>query len=400
MAQSGGWGANFGGRLGIGNPQVAMLSKPTQIGVSGITAIATGSAHTLTLRNDGTVFAWGTNTNGEVGDGTTAARMAPVQIPTLRNITQVAAGGNVSFAVDRDSALWMWGAVKQSGGAIYTSTPVRVSGLTGVASVAAGNGFYFVTKTDGTVWAWGRNTEGELGDGTSISRDTAAMVPALAGLRRIAPGYQQSLGLRSDATLVAWGATAQGQLGTGQTSEIFTPVAAAKPVGADLIVSLPPAGPFLAGGKALLTIQVTNDGNGIASTGLITVTETLPQEMTYVFAEGAGWACSALDRTITCTSSAPIYQGRSSEISLLVNVAANAPASLVHSATVWNASDVYFSNNSAAAAVSILPPLDPNDPTRGGGHQHRRRLHAAAQDRRIPAGLGREQTPASSVTAP
>jgi alpha-tubulin suppressor-like RCC1 family protein len=175
-------------------------------------AVAAGSNHTLVLTAAGVLWAWGVNGVGQVGDGTAITRDTPVQVMT--NVAAIAAAGSVSLAAKRDGTLWRWG---QSIGA----TPTQVSGLTNVVAVAAGIDHFLALRSDGTLWAWGDNTAGQLGDGTNTTRTTPVQVLGLHGVRRIAAGDDFSVAVEDDGAgegwVWAWGLNADGQLGDGTT---------------------------------------------------------------------------------------------------------------------------------------------------------------------------------------
>jgi len=163
------WGYNMFGQLGNGTTTSRIT--PAQVsGLTGVTAIAGGSWHTIALKNDGTVWAWGRNDEGQLGDGTTTSRTTPVQVSGLTGVTAIAGGGHHTIALKNDGTVWAWGrnVTGQLGDGTTTSrtTPVQVSGLTGVTSIiAAGGALSLSLKNDGTVWAWGWNYQGML-DGT------------------------------------------------------------------------------------------------------------------------------------------------------------------------------------------------------------------------------------------
>ncbi|MBI5238810.1 MAG: hypothetical protein HY887_10405, partial [Deltaproteobacteria bacterium] len=136
------------------------------------TAIAGGWYHTIALKNDGTVWTWGWNYYGQLGDGTTTDRLTPVQVSGLTNVTAIASVYDHTIALKNDGTVWTWGAnwYGQLGDGTTTnkSAPVQVSGLTSVTAIAGGNKHTIALKNDGTVWAWGANWAGQLGDGTTI----------------------------------------------------------------------------------------------------------------------------------------------------------------------------------------------------------------------------------------
>ena len=135
------------------------------------TWITAGESHTVAVKQDGTVWAWGNNSYGQLGNGTTTVRITPVQVSGLStNVTAIAAGGNYTVALKQDGTIWAWGDnyYGELGDGTYTErhTPVQVSGLSGVTAIAAGGRHTVAMKQDGTVWAWGDNSIGQIGDGT------------------------------------------------------------------------------------------------------------------------------------------------------------------------------------------------------------------------------------------
>ena len=130
----------------------------------------------------GTVWSWGWNAMGQLGDGTTADRHAPVQVPDLAGVVAVSAGAYHTLALRRDGTVWAWGynAVGQlgDGTTVDRRRPVRVGNLTGVVAVAAGGLHSLALRGDGTVWAWGFNGFGQLGDRTTATRLTPVNVGA------------------------------------------------------------------------------------------------------------------------------------------------------------------------------------------------------------------------------
>jgi alpha-tubulin suppressor-like RCC1 family protein len=183
----------------------------------------------LAVAPDGTLWAWGSNSNGQVGDGTTTPRLTPVRVPGLTDVVAAVAGtGNFSLAVREDGTVWAWGANTQgqlgNGTTTQRLTPGQVPGLTDVVSVAAGQGFSLALRGDGTVWAWGANASGELGDGTTTRRLTPVRVTGLSDVVTLAASHNHAVALRGDGTVWAWGLNSSGQLGDGTTTRRLTPV--------------------------------------------------------------------------------------------------------------------------------------------------------------------------------
>ncbi|GEM_PF-727460 len=197
-------GDNSFGQLGTG---ASLLAAPVLIG--NVAAVAGGAAYSLAVKSDGTVWAWGYNYFGQLGDGTRTDRATPVRVQNLTGVVEVACGGQHSLARKGDGTVWAWGENLwgQVGvpGEVYYSAPVGVSGLTGVVAIAAGGLHSLVIKSDGTVWAWGSNDFGQVGDGTTEPRSTPVKVSGLADVVGIAGGTYASLAVKSDGTVWAWG---------------------------------------------------------------------------------------------------------------------------------------------------------------------------------------------------
>ena len=216
------WGSNNNGELGNGT--TADRLTPDQVyGLTGVTAVAAGADHSLALKSDGTVWAWGYNGYGQLGDGSTTSRTTPVQVSILTGVTAVATDGNHSLAVKSDGTVWAWGLNNYGqlgdGTTVNRSTPVQVLGLSGATGVAAGDNHSLAVKSDGTVWAWGYNANGQLGDGTTTSRPTAAAVPGVTGAVAVTAGDAHSVALKNDGTIQSWGYNGYGQLGDGTTTQ-------------------------------------------------------------------------------------------------------------------------------------------------------------------------------------
>lgn len=223
----GGNGAGDGLRYAASATAAPDGSTPAQVsGLEGVIAVAAGYGHSLALKGDGTVWAWGFNGSGQLGDGTTEARRAPIQVGGVRGVVKIAAGNAHSVVLTGAGDVWAWGcnAGGQLGDGTTTdrSSPVRVAEVTGATDVAAGRFHTLALASDGTVWAWGADQFGQLGDGAPVpfwwqmAAGPPRQVRALTGITKIAAGARHSLALKNDGTLWAWGSNTAGELGDGQ----------------------------------------------------------------------------------------------------------------------------------------------------------------------------------------
>ena len=221
------WGWNMYGQLGDGTT-TDRLTPVKVSGLTGVTAISVGFYHTVALKSDGTVWAWGYNGCGQLGDGTTTDRPTPVQVSGLIDVTSISAGGCHTLALKNDGTVWAWGLNYKGelGDGTKTDrlTPVQVSGLTGVTAISVGSAHTLALKSDGTVWGWGDNEIGQLGDGTTTDRLTPVKVNGLTGVTAISAGAWHIVALKRDGTVWAWGKNGNGQLGDGTTTYMPTPV--------------------------------------------------------------------------------------------------------------------------------------------------------------------------------
>lgn len=226
------WGNNSNGQLGDGTT-TQRLTPVQVINLTGVTAIAAGSAHTVVLKNDGTVWAWGNNSNGQLGNGNLTQSATAVQVSGLTNVVAVAAGFSHTAALRNDVtdvSVWVWGnnASGQLGNGTTTqsSVPVQATGLSGITAIAAGHDHTVVLKNDGTVWIWGSNSNGQLGIGSTVQSLVAVQVSGMTNAMAVAAGYTHTVVLKNDDTVWTWGGNGNGQLGNGTTTDSLTPVQA------------------------------------------------------------------------------------------------------------------------------------------------------------------------------
>src|SRR3989441_3000983 len=288
------WGRNNFGQLGNGDGNLADSSVPVAVrGLTTATRVVTGDSHTCALLGDGTVQCWGVGDSGQRGDGTfNNISTVPVAVVGLGNAVAVAARGYHSCALLGDGTVWCWGrnvdgqlgngtraSVDCSPGSCGSSTPVQVGGITGAAAVIAGGYHTCALLSDGTVQCWGRNAEGQLGDGTTTSSSTPVRVGGVTGAVAVSAGILHTCALLANGTVKCWGAVGNGfgQLGNGATTGSSTPVTVTG-TGVVWTSSNGAVATIDAGGRATglgagtATIAAT-DGSGVSASTTLTVTD-------------------------------------------------------------------------------------------------------------------------------
>ncbi len=218
-----GWGNDLHGQTGTGDFHGTHVAWPVLGGLEDVVAISSGMAYSMALKADGAVWSWGWNTFGQLGDGTlNIERHTPVPVSGLTNVIAIVASGSGwhSLALESDGTVWAWGRNDRGqlgdGTTSDRLTPVQVSGLSGVRALAAGSFHSVALKADGTVWAWGDNGHGQLGDGTTVQRNTPVQVPSFGGVVAVSAGQTHTVVLKADGTAWSWGGNGlSGQLGDG-----------------------------------------------------------------------------------------------------------------------------------------------------------------------------------------
>jgi alpha-tubulin suppressor-like RCC1 family protein len=225
------WGHNGFGQLGDGS-STGIRSEPVDVSglTGGVIAVAAGGDHSCALTAAGGVKCWGQNSNGELGDGTTTDRSAPVDVAGLsRDVAAIAAGGGHSCALSATGAVKCWGfnRLGQLGDGTTTdrTTPVAVFGLGGnVVAIATLVGHSCALLRGGRVKCWGTNASGSLGDGTTDSRLAPVDVVGLGGVGAIVAGGHSCALQAHSGEVSCWGLNDSGQLGDGTAASRSTPV--------------------------------------------------------------------------------------------------------------------------------------------------------------------------------
>jgi len=226
------WGNDGQGRLGD-NTAGTDKSSPIQT-VSGGTnwkQVSVGDFYTASIKTDGTLWTWGHNTYGQLGDNTIVHRSSPVQtVSGGTNWKQVAGGISHTAAIKTDGTLWTWGRGQYGqlgdNSQVNKSSPVQtVAGGTNWKQVAGGQDYTAAIKTDGTLWTWGHNPFGALGDNTVVNKSSPIQtVSSGTNWKSVACGRQATAAIKTDGTLWLWGHNQIGKLGDNTVVNKSSPV--------------------------------------------------------------------------------------------------------------------------------------------------------------------------------
>lgn len=263
------WGGNGAGQVGNGEFGKPIKSPVKVLELSDVISVSAGAANSYAIKKDGTVWVWGDNTDGQIGDGTETVRKTgsgeviennnrskPVQIKGLSHVTSIMGNFAASFAVKDDGTVWGWGFISVP----YQKTPVQLTALTNVAAIATGYsgnllflkkdgtvwsvestlkqmkelnnikaiavsaGSYYALKDDGTVWAWGHNEKGQLGDGTNSNRTSPIEIDSIHNIISLQASAGGPIYLKQDGTVWTNGSNLGGQLGIGSYDDKNLPV--------------------------------------------------------------------------------------------------------------------------------------------------------------------------------
>lgn len=231
-----GWGYNAQGVVGNGTTTTPIATPVQASGLTNAIAIASGDRHSLALRADGTVWAWGLNASGQLGTGNFTNSSVPVQVSSLTDVVAIAAGGKRSMALKKDGSVWAWGVnanATSDTSATVSAVPVQVPGLVDIVAIAAGGNTTGGTGVesdtslaltwDGKVYAWGYNNWGQLCQGDTVSKFLPKLVPLTQPAVKIDTSEAQTLMLLEDSSLLGCGDNSGGALGDGTTTTRKSP---------------------------------------------------------------------------------------------------------------------------------------------------------------------------------
>jgi len=219
------WGYNYAGQLGDGTTR--NRTTPVVVpGLSGVIAAAAGYGHSIALKADGTVWTWGDNRDGQLGLGDTRDRRTPTQVPGLTDVIAVEACDFNTIALKSDGTVWAWGVIYADIYAETSNIPVQLE-ISDVTAIAAKNSDTLALKSDGTVWAWGYYASDSYRRfyDITIDRETPVQIANLTDVTAIATGGYHNFAWKSDGTVWGWGSNSWGELGfDSETIECIMPV--------------------------------------------------------------------------------------------------------------------------------------------------------------------------------
>lgn len=214
-----GWGQNSG-HLGIGfTPAISFTSTAVQIGTDADwLAVSDGDTHAMALKTDGTLWCWGDNNYGAVGDGTAIWRWEPVQIGSDNDWQSISAGSDLSIALKTDGTMWTWGGNNYGqlgdNSNITKYSPTQIGTFATWVIVQTGGANCGAIKSDGTLWVWGGNRFGQVGDGTLDDKLVPTQIGTENNWQYLKIGFNHCAAQKTDSSLWLWGGNSSGQLGT------------------------------------------------------------------------------------------------------------------------------------------------------------------------------------------
>jgi alpha-tubulin suppressor-like RCC1 family protein len=236
------WGYNNSGQLGDNSTTSRLSPVPIVGGFTDWVQISSAGRNSIGLRSNGTAWAWGSNSNGQLGDNTTTGKSSPVSvIGGFSDWSQLSTGGYHNVGIRTNGTAWSWGANGRGrlgdGTTADKSSPVSVvGGFTDWTQVSASLSHTVAIRSNGTAWAWGGNQyyssiysttiyTGNLGDGTVLDRSSpVSVIGGFTDWVQVRSGIDHSVGLRANGTAWAWGYNVFGRLGDGSTVAKSSPV--------------------------------------------------------------------------------------------------------------------------------------------------------------------------------
>jgi alpha-tubulin suppressor-like RCC1 family protein len=225
------WGSNNAGQLG--DNTTINKNVPTQIGTANNwKSVSAGEEFSAAIKSDGTLWTWGNNAQGELGNGTTVNKLIPTQVGTATNWAFISAGAQHIIAKKTDGTLWIWGALSihldGDGEPIVDASstiPTEIgTGFNWTTSQVSAGGFHnLALKPDGSLWAWGNNLFYQLGNGNTTSSNTITQIGTDVDWQSVATGTGTSFAIKTSGKLYGWGFNDDGRVGDGTTIHKSSP---------------------------------------------------------------------------------------------------------------------------------------------------------------------------------
>ena len=223
------WGANGSGQLGIqsnvdSNIPVKVNNSSSTLPEKSVKYVALGSYHSAAITKDGSLYMWGYNNYGQLGNGSTTNSYTPVKI--MENVAAVSLGSYHSAAITKDGSLYMWGYNNYgqlgNGSTTNSYTPVKI--MENVAAVSLGSYHSAAITKDGSLYMWGYNNYGQLGNGSSGNYEkSVSPIKIMENVAAVSLGRWRSAAITKDGSLYMWGWNRFGELGNGTTNELTRP---------------------------------------------------------------------------------------------------------------------------------------------------------------------------------
>jgi Alpha-tubulin suppressor and related RCC1 domain-containing proteins len=237
------WGLNSYGQLGDGtktNHVTPVQISPSCFGGQSITSLCCGASFSLALTSSGSVYSWGANSSGQLGDGTSVHRYVPTPVPTSNfggeTVSSLACAGSNSLAMTSSGKVYSWGdnyygqiGIGRSGGIVSAPTLIPTSNFGGetIIRLAASSDFSLALTSSGKVYSWGENDIGQLGDGTTTNRSAPTLIPSSSfggeSVSSLFAHYAHGFVLTASGSVYSWGFNTYGQLCDGTTTNRSTP---------------------------------------------------------------------------------------------------------------------------------------------------------------------------------
>ncbi len=303
------WGSNQpNGQLGNGT--IINSNVPIQIGTAtNWLAIYPGNQYTLGIRTNGTLWVWGSNPGGVYGNGTTDSTVAgrsPMQIGTDTDWKMVSGGYASVHAIKNNGTLWAWGSnlfgtFGNGNNTVSSLTPVQIGTDTNWSDISDGYNHTVALKTNGTLWTWGNNNNGQLGNGTLVNNFTPTQVGTSTNWQNITTDSSSSntFAKKTDGTIWGTGKNNSGQLGIGTTvqSTVFVKV-----TGCPLIIANPDSGAAISGtanSNSVANVRSNDTYNGVAATSSNT-------NLSFVSATNSGITLNNTTGAVSVAATVPV----------------------------------------------------------------------------------------------